>query len=322
MITFRPLGDSESGIRAIVDIQNAVWPKFPTTVEEFQHYESTRDRKYMHQRLLVEFEGQTIAHYVVCEPWWSMKPGKYFLDISVHPDYRRQGVGAACYEHAMGMLAEYGPTLIEATTCEDQADALRFLKSRGFEQVMRIPISYLYVDDFDPAPFSGLPCKMERLGIKILPLSKIAESDPNWKRKLWDLHWDLMQDVPSTDPPTRQSFETFEERTLGSPGFCADSHIIALDGDRWVGMSALWLTQAEPEKLYTGLTGVSRGYRRKGIATAMKVKAIAFARDYGARIIETDNEENNPMYYLNLKLGFQPQPAWLEFRLQLKSPGS
>jgi hypothetical protein len=30
-------------------------------------------------------------------------------------------------------------------------------------------------------------------------------------------------------------------------------------------------------------------------------------------IIETDNEENNPMYQLNLQLGFAPQPAELDF---------
>jgi hypothetical protein len=54
----------------------------------------------------------------------------------------------------------------------------------------------------------------------------------------------------------------------------------------------------------------------------MKVRAIAFAEDYGAKIIETSNEEGNPMYDLNLKLGFEPQSAWLEFRLDLNEPPS
>jgi GNAT superfamily N-acetyltransferase len=318
----RPFDGSESDIQAITDIDNAVWPDYPTTVEEFKHNESTRDPKYMHQRPLVEIDGQVVAHCVVCEPWWSMKPGKYYIDISVHPEYRRQGIGSACYEHLMGTLAEYGPTLIEATTRENQAGALRFLTKRGFKQTMREPVSYLYVDQFDPAPFSELSAKVVRLGIRMRSLSHIAESDPDCKRKLWDLYWELEQDVPCTDPPTRPSFENFQERTLGSPQFSADGHMIALDGDRWVGMSVLWLSQAENDKLYTGLTGVSREYRRKGIATAMKVRAIAFAKDYGAKIIETSNEEGNPMYDLNLKLGFEPQSAWLEFRLDLNEPTS
>lgn len=61
-----------------------------------------------------------------------------------------------------------------------------------------------------------------------------------------------------------------------------------------------------------------RSHRRKGIATALKLRAINFAKGYGAKVIETDNEENNPMYYLNMKLGFRPRPAWLEFEKKIK----
>jgi hypothetical protein len=35
-------------------------------------------------------------------------------------------------------------------------------------------------------------------------------------------------------------------------------------------------------------------------------------------VIETENEENNPMYDLNLKLGFQPCPAWTNYVKVLK----
>jgi hypothetical protein len=38
----------------------------------------------------------------------------------------------------------------------------------------------------------------------------------------------------------------------------------------------------------------------------------AFAQEIGAKFIETNNEEHNPMYQLNLQLGFQPQPADLD----------
>ncbi len=52
---------------------------------------------------------------------------------------------------------------------------------------------------------------------------------------------------------------------------------MAVDGDEYVGMSNLWDDRAS-DALYTGLTGVKRSHRRRGIATALKVRAIAYAR--------------------------------------------
>jgi hypothetical protein len=32
-----------------------------------------------------------------------------------------------------------------------------------------------------------------------------------------------------------------------------------------------------------------------------------------AATIETSNEEDSPMFALNLKLGFKPKPAWIDY---------
>ena len=63
---------------------------------------------------------------------------------------------------------------------------------------------------------------------------------------------------------------------------------------------------------------MARSHRRRGIATAIKVRSIRFAKDLGYRAIQTDNEENNPMYDLNLRLGFRPTKAWLQFRMEVR----
>ena len=60
-----------------------------------------------------------------------------------------------------------------------------------------------------------------------------------------------------------------------------------------------------------------RSHRRKGLATALKLWGIAFAKRYGAKLLETDNEESNPMCHLNRKLGFEPQPAWIDFEKRM-----
>jgi hypothetical protein len=83
-------------------------------------------------------------------------------------------------------------------------------------------------------------------------------------------------------------------------------------------MSCLWRHAAGRHKLNTGLTGVLRSHRRRGIATALKVCAMSFARDYGAIEVDTDNEENNPMLQLNYQLGFRSLPAELTLHKTLE----
>ena len=318
MLAIRPFKGSDSEYQATVAVGNAVWPEYLNTVQEWKHRDETRDPQYRFQRFVVELDGRIIGVGIYCEPAWSFKPGKFHVDGYVHPDYQERGGGTALYNHLMNVLASYAPVVITASTREDRIHGVRFLTQRGFKQMMRQPESHLEVMSFDHTRFAGYSARMTELGIKIVSLAEISANDPDWKRRYWDLEWELLQDVPTTDPFTRQSFENFEERTLGAPGFDPHAHLISLDGNRWVGMSALWTSQAEPDKLYTGLTGVVRSHRRKGIATAMKVRAIDFAQRCEARLIETDNEENNPMYSLNLALGFTRQPAWLEFEKRLK----
>ena len=82
-------------------------------------------------------------------------------------------------------------------------------------------------------------------------------------------------------------------------------------------MTNLFKDLANGQQLQVGFTAVRREYRRYGIATALKLRAIAFGQAYGAAAMVTDNEENNPMYQINLRLGFQPRPAKLAFQKEI-----
>lgn len=317
-IHIRKFIKDDSDYKAIIAIHNAIWPDYPSTIEEWKHSDNTRDPKYLYQRLVAELEKKIIGFGCYCQSYWSYKPEKYEIEIYVHPDFQHQGIGTLFYNYLINALSKYTPEILSSDTREDKIDSVRFLTKRGFKQVMREPTSYLDIVKFEPAEFPGITAKMDKLGIKIKSIAEIKTFDKDWKHKYWDLEWELLQDVPSPDPLTRQTFENFVKRTLGSPSFLPEANFISLDKSQWIGMSALWKSQAEPEKLYTGLTGIVRSHRRKKIATAMKIHAIQFAKHYGAKIIETDNEENNPMYFLNLKLGFKSKPAWLEFMKNIK----
>ena len=61
----------------------------------------------------------------------------------------------------------------------------------------------------------------------------------------------------------------------------------------------------EPKLLLNEFTGVQQDYRGKGIAKALKIHGIAYARAHGySTIITRNNMRNQSILRLNKQLGF------------------
>jgi GNAT superfamily N-acetyltransferase len=184
---------------------------------------------------------------------------------------------------------------------------------------MRGQNSRITLADFDPSMWDEVVGRVRDSGIRIVPLEQLKEEDADWRRKLYELDWLLSLDVPEVDEPKKREFEVYCKQTFDKPTFFPEGFFVALDGDEYVGVSMLEKNLADKTKLQTDLTGVVRSHRRRGIATALKVHALSKARTTEAEFVETDNEENNPMYTLNIKLGFRPTPGWVHMRNDMRS---
>lgn len=317
-MTIRPFRNHDEDYGAVVAIENAIAPDTPASVAAWKHWDRTRDPQYLFRRHVAEIDGSIVAAVSYGHTAWMHQPGKYFVRIAVAPPFQRRGIGSALYDFAVHeKLGPRQPKKLVSFTREDRRHGIRFLQKRGFRQVMRTPVSRLDTAAFDHGNFESKVQRVLDSGICIKTLRHLQEEDPQWKRKVYELEWQCLQDVPSTDPFTKRSFEQFQKSTLGSPNLLPDAWFVAVDGDQYVGLSVLWRNLATDELLETGLTGVVRTHRRRGIATALKVQAIRYAQAHGNATIETDNEENNPMFQLNLQLGFVPQPAYLDFEKKL-----
>ena len=318
-LKIRPFAGTDEEYRAIVDISNANWPDELSAPESWQHRDKHREKKYLFRRVVGAVDGSIVAWASCGESSWAFLLGKYFISVEVHPDHQCRGYGTAMYDHVVGLLSERDPLFFTSDTREDKPDFIRFLTKCGFERQMRYPVSHLNPQTFEFARFEGVEKHVREQGIEIVNVPDLPARDPDWKRNWYELEGECWMDVPLPEPPTRGSFEEFASR-FDSPNYDARAHFIAIDGGKYVGLTGFWTSLMEKHKLYTGLTGVVRSHRRKGIATVLKVRAARFARDYGATIIETDNEENNPMFGLNMHLGFEARPAWLDFRKILREP--
>jgi GNAT superfamily N-acetyltransferase len=310
------MGESDADYEATAAIWTANWPEYPKTAEMYRYSYETRDPKALLRRLVAEEDGRVVATGYFREEGDSEARGKFLLYAQVHPDRQGRGIGSGLFSGLIERLTEHKPRILSSFTREDHEAGIAFLRNRGFHVSLREVDSELELSSFTEETFADVVRRVRESGIEILTASELAERDPDWIRKAWELNGEIIPDVPDDDLLTNEPLAEFE-KTFCHPDFIPEGYFIALDGERYVGMSSVWKRRSKEGELYTRLTGVVRSHRRRGIATALKVRAHAFAKSTGARAIVTDNEEHNPMYDLNLKLGFRPTNAWLQFRREL-----
>ncbi|MDT8306829.1 MAG: GNAT family N-acetyltransferase, partial [Anaerolineae bacterium] len=280
---------------AIVRVDNAIDPDHADAVENWQHWDRHRNPAHHFRRFIAERDGEVVAFGHYGHQSWSFHEDKYSFWVGVHPDHQRKGYGSALWDYMYTRLLQRGPGELVSYTRENRSHAVQFLENRGFEAKLRAPISRINPQTFDPAPFAEKCARVAASGIVVKTLAELREEAPDWQRRAYELDWECGLDVPSVDVQTKQPFEEWVNKLMGGPNFMLEGWFIAVDGDEWVGLSCLWRNSVRSDKLGTGLTGVKRSHRRRGVATAMKVRALTFARDYGAVELDTDNEENNPM---------------------------
>ncbi|MBN1678920.1 MAG: GNAT family N-acetyltransferase [Anaerolineae bacterium] len=301
----------------IADIQTAIHPDTPAVPEDYIEYDARRDPKCKHQRWVVEVDGQVVAAGQYDQFVWMYHPLKFFVWVRVLPTFQRRGIGSVLWDHMSAALEPFEPAVLISNSRSDIPDGMRFLEKRGFIETHRARMSNLDIAAADLTPYAGLEDRLAAEGIVIKTCRELA-NDPERDRKLYDLEWILDQDVPGSEDLTRTTFERWKNDILDSENFLPDAYFVALDGDEYIGMSNLWADRAS-DMLFTGLTGVKRDYRRRGIATAMKARAVAYGKANNNSIIRTFNEVNNQnMLSINERLGFVKQPDVIQYEKTLR----
>ncbi|EFO79640.1 GCN5-related N-acetyltransferase [Oscillochloris trichoides DG-6] len=318
-IQMRRFSGSDADFAAAVEITNQVYPEYPDTVDEWRFGDAKRPAHVLQVRWFADLDGVPVAYGTYHHHEGMYHPQKFGLFVYVLPAYQGRGIGAALYDHLISDLEPHRPIMLRSRTREDMQRSLHFLLDRGFQEGMREWESRLDVAAFDPTPYQGHAATLRAEGIRITTVAELLEHDPACHEKLWQLNNELMHDVPHPDAPTEITLESFENWIFKNPNFLPQGFFVALDGSNYVGLSALWSSQADATELYTGLTGVRRAYRRRGIALALKLHAIAYAQQHQIRTVKTWNESNNrAMLSINEMLGFVKQPAWINFDKQLR----
>lgn len=303
---------------AMAAIQTAIYPDTPAVGADYREADEfmAADERCRVRRWLAEVKDEVVGLGSYWQHPGAYDPHVFGVVVYVRPEWQGRGIGSALYDRVRDDLKQYEPQRLNARSRADQPRALRFLEERGFSEYHRAGESRLDVQAFDPAPYAALLEKVAAGGISIRSLAELAD-DPLRNQKLHELMWQLIQDVPGAEEATQMTLEQWQAATLEAETTLPEGFLVALDGENYVGVTELMRDRAS-DTLITGLTGVLPAYRRRGIATALKVRAIAFARAKGNPYIKTQNEvQNRPMLSINERLGFERLPDWISMRKEL-----
>jgi mycothiol synthase len=273
-------------------------------------------------RVVVEHSGGPVAMAEIATEGPFRQPDRAaWGGVGVAREARRRGIGSALYEMLESEARRRSAPRFLASTNAEWSFAIDWARRRGFTEIGRRIESFVEITRFDPARFADALARTRAGGIRFATLGEVAAARDDAAREelyreLYAVEERCWRDVPMASAPEHPPYETFRKLIVDSPMSIRDVSVLALDGDRIVGMTlsgqrgdqdgATWFTATLPE------------YRGRGIALAMKVEAFVRAKARGLRALVTTNDEpNKAMRGIIAKLGYEPLPPTIQLEKRL-----
>jgi GNAT superfamily N-acetyltransferase len=303
-LTLRPrIAGDDARIVEIYNLQES--DSEPLTLARYraEHAEKIGDRQG--EEWVAVDRDQMVAVGSFAQAWWTGNPGSYSVDLRVDRSRWREGIGTALYDPLQSRLVALEATRLLGWLRVDAAADRHFAFRRGFDETDQVIEEYrLHIPEANTGEYAGLEERLGREGLRIAPLKELRTEDEMFLRVLQHLWADSGDDPP--DPERlRDSFPSWQSQVLHAPGLSPETHWVALEGERPVGMT--FLKRLSGDAAENDYTGVASTHRGRGIATALKLRAIAWARERGVNWFYTSSEiGNSPMLTINRRLGYRP----------------
>ncbi len=315
MLEQMPFSYSAEDYQKLAWLLNSIYTFHPTDATEIRvEDENFPDREL--QRYFYQLGDLIVGMGELRQVIWSKEPTLYDMFFMVVSDFQGRGFGNFIYDHLIGLKTKFPIKKLGTDTCSLFKTGPPFLEKRGFTLGTREFCSSLNLGSWLARKYLPLLEKKQRQGFQFISYSDLSQFGID-DFQLYTLLSTLDRDVPWHEPHEPESFTQWQQRTLRNNRLAGDLSIVAIDAKGTLAAaSELEYRYGKDTYLYHGLTGVLPAFRRQGLASATKVASFLKVRRLAPHITQiwTENEEDNPMYQLNVKLGFKHQFDWLFYQ--------
>jgi mycothiol synthase len=308
-IIIRPFTDDD--YPALTALQNAIRPDRAETVESRRNLDDVLRRRCMAPaRFVAELAGELVGYGVIVGHGEAQG-----ADVGVIPAMRRQGIGSALWKRLETTLHERGATIVRTLwIVEADHGTTAFLEHHGFRERERAWDQMLDLATFNPSCFPDPTTALAAQRLTLTTLAAEGADDDSVLHQIHALHNACRADQPPAEDHREPiPFDGWVAQIVQGQWALSDALFLAKVGDEYVGMVQLWRSNL-PDIVENGFTGVLSAYRNRGVARALKLASIIYARDQGYHEVRTGNHAmNGPMLRVNETLGFRKTAAKIRF---------
>ena len=321
MIEIKKFTETDKEFEEIARIDNLVNHDSIDHPDDDKDHWAIRDRGQIRNRLLL-YKNNILIGAIYYTQGKDENNRTAFYTLHLDPTYNNKGYRKLLYNKMLEEVKVFNCNQVHTSIYDhpNYSEHKKLLINYEFKLVQTNREYSCNINEIDIKKYYPLIKKLELDGIKFHDSKKEMRDNPdkfpNHYKKLEELIWIYDQDMPIPNgiKHQRSSFEQFMKYSHNFEENNYGVEIIAVLNGEYIGSTDIHVYhKSEPHKGWTGGLGVLKEFRRKGIATAMKIKAIETLIKKGVTEVRTDNEENNPMYKINVALGFNPVPFSLDY---------
>jgi GNAT superfamily N-acetyltransferase len=292
--------DPEPDAEQVVELLVATVSTIVTSREEWLHRLQTMPERAQLLSLVAEVDGRVVALGGAGLVFFGGGGENGFLNVRVHPEHRRLGIGGALYDPLREHVLELGVARA-ASMFDESSESVAFARTRGWSEERAETLSVL-----DPRTVSDPPPS----DVELVP---VAQLDTHALHRIDE---EATRDMPSLVQVEEIPYEEWLGFVWDNPLFMREgSYGAVVDGH--VAAISFLTANLEHGRAFNMFTATAREFRGRGLALAAKLASTQWAAGHGiTQIVTTNDETNAPMLAINRRLGYRPAGRRVEYLVQ------